>query len=283
MGRFALDEAPERKRDALVESERRCPRAYRCSRASGVLSECVDSEGSLSSITSGSVVSAIPFASGDEGKECGGVSGMGVDDRLGSVLLTPVLQSSLSSSSHRADIRPEDLRERLLLLSPFARPGLRAGGGRSGGGGTATWKSAGNVLGFRRFEGDDAAGMRGGVSHRTSWAQSSSVYVSFEASSAACLRIVLAFDRAEEEEPTELAPADEARGLELDAIVMVSTDSDCLLPRSELAAVVGLVEVAGEGAEKRSSPPLVVEDATEDIDVSDGVRDTEVESTVSSS
>ena len=166
MGRFALDEAPERKRDALVESERRCPRAYRCSRASGVLSECVDSEGSLSSITSGSVVSAIPFASGDEGKECGGVSGMGVDDRLGSVLLTPVLQSSLSSSSHRADIRPEDLRERLLLLSPFPRPGLRAGGGRSGGGGTATWKSAGNVLGFRRFEGDDAAGMRGLATYR---------------------------------------------------------------------------------------------------------------------
>lgn len=128
---------------------------------------------------------------------------------------------------------------------------------------------------FRRFEGDDAAGIRGGASHRTSWAQSSSVYVNFRASSAACLRIVLALERVDEEEPTELAPADEARGLELDAMVMVSTDSDCLLLRSELAVVVGLVELAWEGAEKRSSPPLV-DDATEEIDVSDGVRETEV-------
>lgn len=124
---------------------------------------------------------------------------------------------------------------------------------------------------------DDAAGIFGGASHRTSLAQSSSVYVSLLASSMASLRREGTPERAEEEDETaDLAPADKVRGRVLEAIVIVSTEAvGCLLPRSELAVVVGLVEDACEGAEKMSSPPPLVEDATEDIEVSEGVRETE--------
>ena len=66
------------------------------------------------------------------------------------------------------------------------------------------------------------------------------------------------------------------RGRELDAMVMVSTESaGCLLPRSEPTAVVGLVDDVCDGAEKTSSPPLV-DDAVEDMEVSEGVRETGV-------
>lgn len=57
---------------------------------------------------------------------------------------------------------------------------------------------------------------------------------------------------------------------------MVSTESDGgLLLRSEPAAVVGRVDVVTEGAEKISSPPPLVEEAADDMDELDGVRETE--------
>lgn len=207
--------------------------------------------------------------------ECGGVSGTGVVERLGSELVKSVLPSSLSSSSHSADIRPREWRERLLRLSPFARgfgcPGFR----RPDRSFSRLGRSDGSVLAVRRPL--DAAGIFGGVSHRMSFAQSSSVYVSLLASSR-CLRIVLAPERAEDDEPADLAPEDSVRERELDeAIVMVSTElAACLAPRSELPAVVGRVDVPRDGSENsegESSPPLV-DDATDDSDEPDGVRET---------
>lgn len=213
--------------------------------------------------------------------ECGGVSGTGVVERLGSELVKSVLPSSLSSSSQSADMRPREWRERLLLLSPLACgfgwcPGLR----RPGKSLSRPGRSGGSVLEPARRP-LDAAGIFGGVSHRISLAQSSSVYVSLLASSR-CLRIVLAPERAEVdvEEPVDLAPADSVRGRELgvdEAIVMVSTElAACLAPRSELPAVVGRVDVPRDGSENSeggSSPPLV-DDATDDSDEPDGVRET---------
>lgn len=92
---------------------------------------------------------------------------------------------------------------------------------------------------------------------------------------------MLASDCVEEEvEPTDFAPVDEVRGLELDAMVMVSTGASVFFPRSEPAGVVSPVETACEVAEKRegeSSPLSVVVtvDAVEEMDEPEGVRDTE--------
>ena len=62
-----------------------------------------------------------------------------------------------------------------------------------------------------------------------------------------------------------------------EAIVMVSTELPaCLVLRSELPAVVGRVDVPCDGSENsegESSPPLV-DDATDDSDEPDGVRET---------
>lgn len=108
VGKCAFDDPLGRKRDDVVEYVRRFPRAYFSKRTSGVLSECVDSEGVFSSCGSADRGRVVIFARGEDGMECGGVSGTGVVERLGSELVKSVLPSSLSSSSQSADIRPRE-------------------------------------------------------------------------------------------------------------------------------------------------------------------------------
>ncbi len=199
----------------------------------------------------------------------------------------PVLHSSLSSSSQSADILPRERRECLLLRSPLLReaPGLAAGGtayaldpSSSRGGGS--WKS-GAITRERLRVADvpEAAGIFGGVSHRTSCAQSSSVYVSFCPSARECLRTVLELERVDVDE-ADLLPDDVGRVRELDAAVTPWDDpSGRCAPRSELAGVVTCVDAvcAGEENTEGGPSPLVVE-ATEEMEEPEGVRETVAES-----
>lgn len=226
----------------------------------------------------------VALASGEDGTECGGVSIIGVDARLGSLLLMPVLHSSLSSSSQRADILPRERRECLLLRSPLLRGGpvLAVGGtayaldpSSSRGGGS--WKS-GAITRDRLRVADvpEAAGILGGVSHRTSCAQSSSVYVSFWASSRECLRTVLELERVDVDE-ADLLPDDVGLVRELDEVV-TAPPGGCA-PRSEFAGVVTCVDAVCVGEENTEGgpSPLVVE-ATDEIEEPEGVRETVAES-----
>ena len=83
--------------------------------------------------------------------------------------------------------------------------------------------------------------------------------------------IVLASEWVEEEEATDLAPAEIVRGLELDAIVMASTES--LFPCREPAGVVSPVDTGCDRVEKTDgeSSPLV---ATDEMDEPEDVRET---------
>ena len=94
------------------------------------------------------------------------------------------------------------------------------------------------------------------------------------------LPIVLAEEWVEDE-PTDFAPRDDVRGLELDAMVMVSTGSSACFPfpRSDPAGVVSPVDTGCDFAEKtegEASPLSLVEvDVTDEMDESEGVRETE--------